>query len=56
MEKDGKWGQKNSMVDFCYLVSMWAPYADEDALRMMLDWAQWVDSTQNMLEVNMIKG
>lgn len=45
MEKDEKWGQKNSRVDFCYLVSIWAPNADEDALRMMMDWNHWVGST-----------
>lgn len=37
MEKDEKWGQRNSRVDLCYLASIWAPHADEDALRMMLD-------------------
>lgn len=42
MGKDRDWGQKNSRVDFCYMNSIWAPYADEDALRMGLDWQQWV--------------
>ncbi|KAI0892209.1 isoprenoid synthase domain-containing protein [Annulohypoxylon nitens] len=29
-------------ADFCYLSSMWAPDADEDALRFMLDLNYWV--------------
>ncbi|KAL8820954.1 MAG: hypothetical protein Q9191_007411 [Dirinaria sp. TL-2023a] len=43
MEKDEKWGQRNSRVDLCYMVCIWAPHADEDALRTMLDWNYWVD-------------
>ncbi|KAI0887012.1 Presilphiperfolan-8-beta-ol synthase [Annulohypoxylon maeteangense] len=41
-----KWDQKmiamNTRVDFCYLASLWAPTADEAALRVVLDWAHWV--------------
>ncbi|KAL9599822.1 MAG: hypothetical protein Q9219_003608 [cf. Caloplaca sp. 3 TL-2023] len=52
MEKDEKWGQRNSRVDLCYLASMWAPYADEDALRMMLDWNHWVGIRYGSFEWN----
>jgi len=41
---DEKTSQKNSRVDLCYLASIWAPNADEEALRMMLDWNHWVCS------------
>lgn len=33
---------KNTKVDLCYLASIWAPTADAEALRMMLDWNHWV--------------
>ncbi|OTA98480.1 hypothetical protein M426DRAFT_69724 [Hypoxylon sp. CI-4A] len=39
---DEKARAKNTRVDLCYLVSIWAPDADEEALRMMLDWNHWV--------------
>ena len=42
---DQKWAVKNSRVDLCYLASTWAPYCDEEALRMMVDWNHWVRST-----------
>lgn len=45
MDKDEKWGQRNSRVDLTYLASIWAPSADEDAFRMMYDWNHWVGST-----------
>ncbi|KAI0169616.1 Presilphiperfolan-8-beta-ol synthase [Hypoxylon sp. FL1284] len=42
MNWDEKTSAKNTRVDLCYLASIWAPEADEDALRMMLDWNHWV--------------
>ncbi|KAK4032622.1 isoprenoid synthase domain-containing protein [Parachaetomium inaequale] len=42
MGKDKKWAERNTRVDLCYLASIWAPEADEEALRMMLDWNHWV--------------
>ncbi|KAL3483007.1 Presilphiperfolan-8-beta-ol synthase [Aspergillus germanicus] len=39
---DEKWASRNSKVDLCYLASIWAPYCDEEALRMMVDWNHWV--------------
>ena len=50
MEKDEKWGQRNSRVDLCYMASIWAPDADEDALRMMVDWNYWVDLFNAILD------
>ncbi|KAI0393303.1 Presilphiperfolan-8-beta-ol synthase [Xylariaceae sp. FL0594] len=42
MKMDERTNQKNARVDLCYLASIWAPNADEEALRMMLDWNHWV--------------
>lgn len=42
MKMDEKTSAKNTRVDLCYLASIWAPDADEEALRMMLDWNHWV--------------
>ncbi|RHZ53952.1 hypothetical protein CDV55_104405 [Aspergillus turcosus] len=39
---DDKWASRNSRVDLCFLASIWAPYCDEEALRMMVDWNHWV--------------
>ncbi|KAK8052035.1 Presilphiperfolan-8-beta-ol synthase [Apiospora rasikravindrae] len=33
---------RNAKVDLCYLASIWAPNANEEDLRMMLDWNHWV--------------
>ena len=52
MEKDGIWAQKNSRLDYCYLSAIWAPYADEEALRVILDWNNWVDPTHVILDVS----
>nr|AHY23930.1 terpene synthase [Hypoxylon sp. E7406B] len=41
LKMDEKASVKNSRVNLCYLISMWAPTADDEALRMMLDWAHW---------------
>ncbi|KAK8080608.1 hypothetical protein PG997_008426, partial [Apiospora hydei] len=32
---------RNTKVDLCYLASIWAPDANEEDLRMMLDWNHW---------------
>ncbi len=37
-----KWAARNSKVDLAYLASIWAPFCDENALRMMVDWNHWV--------------
>ncbi|KAI9035559.1 terpene synthase family protein [Aspergillus affinis] len=37
-----QWAARNSKVDLAYLASIWAPYCDEEALRMMVDWNHWV--------------
>ncbi|KAI0206676.1 Presilphiperfolan-8-beta-ol synthase [Astrocystis sublimbata] len=42
MHMDEKMSARNTRVDLCFLASIWAPDADEDALRMMLDWNHWV--------------
>ncbi|KAJ8121679.1 hypothetical protein ONZ43_g1933 [Nemania bipapillata] len=42
MKFDEKTNARNTRVDLCYLASIWAPDADEEALRMMLDWNHWV--------------
>ncbi|KAK7956148.1 uncharacterized protein PG986_005370 [Apiospora aurea] len=33
---------RNTKVDLCYLASIWAPDANEEDLRMMLDWNHWI--------------
>ncbi|KAI0410412.1 Presilphiperfolan-8-beta-ol synthase [Xylaria grammica] len=42
MNMDEKTSAKNTRADFCFLASIWAPNADEEALRMLLDWNHWV--------------
>ncbi|GAW16728.1 hypothetical protein ANO14919_061650 [Xylariales sp. No.14919] len=42
MNMDEKTSAKNTSADFCFLASIWAPNADEEALRMLLDWSHWV--------------
>ncbi|OTB10482.1 hypothetical protein K445DRAFT_70183 [Daldinia sp. EC12] len=42
MKMDEKASDKNSKVDFCYMICIWAPDADEEALRIMLDWNNWI--------------
>ncbi|KAI1419590.1 Presilphiperfolan-8-beta-ol synthase [Xylaria sp. FL1777] len=42
MNMDEKTSSRNTRVDLCFLASIWAPDADEEALRMMLDWNHWV--------------
>ncbi|KAI1297832.1 Presilphiperfolan-8-beta-ol synthase [Xylaria venustula] len=42
MNFDEKMNARNTRVDLCFLASIWAPDADETALRMMLDWNHWV--------------
>ncbi|KAI0533379.1 Presilphiperfolan-8-beta-ol synthase [Xylaria digitata] len=37
-----KTSAKNIRVDFCFLSSIWVPNADEEALRMTLDWNHWI--------------
>jgi hypothetical protein len=54
MKMDEKTSQKNSRVDLCYLASIWAPNADEEALRMMLDWNHWVSRSSSRLVSNLL--
>lgn len=42
LHADEKWAAKNTKADFAYLVALWAPYCDEEALRMMTDYNNWV--------------
>ncbi|KAJ3557354.1 hypothetical protein NPX13_g9945 [Xylaria arbuscula] len=42
MKWDKKASAKNTRTDLCYLVALWAPTCDEEALRVMLDWQHWV--------------
>lgn len=42
LQADDKWAARNTKVDLAYLASIWAPYCDEEALRMMVDWNHWV--------------
>ncbi|PKX94108.1 terpene synthase family protein [Aspergillus novofumigatus IBT 16806] len=39
---DQQRASRNSRVDLCFLASIWAPYCDDEALRMMVDWNHWV--------------
>lgn len=42
MHADEKWAAKNSKVNLCFLASAWAPHCDEEALRTIVDWNNWV--------------
>lgn len=41
-QPDDEWALKNSKMDLCYLASVSAPDADEEALRVVVDWNKWV--------------
>ncbi|KAI0850474.1 terpenoid synthase [Daldinia vernicosa] len=43
MKMDEKTSARNKRVDFCYLGALWAPDADEESLRVLLDWCHWFD-------------
>lgn len=34
--------KRNAKADFAYMNAIWAPHADEEAFRMMVDWHHWV--------------
>ncbi|KAI1386076.1 isoprenoid synthase domain-containing protein [Hypoxylon trugodes] len=42
MKMDEKTSARNVGMDFCYLMSIRAPDADEEALKMITNWVQWV--------------
>jgi hypothetical protein len=42
MRMDEKSAARNTKGDFCYLSATWVPQADEEALRMIVDWNSWV--------------
>ncbi|KAI1159663.1 terpenoid synthase [Nemania serpens] len=42
MNMDEKTNAKNMRYDMCYFCSICVPTADEEALRMVLDWNHWV--------------
>ncbi|EKG10918.1 Terpenoid synthase [Macrophomina phaseolina MS6] len=37
-----KTAQRNSKADFTYLASLWIADADEEALRVVVDWLHWI--------------
>ncbi|KAI0975940.1 Presilphiperfolan-8-beta-ol synthase [Xylaria arbuscula] len=39
---DEKMTKRNVQADFAYMNAIWAPHADEEAYRMMVDWHHWV--------------
>ncbi|KAF2971668.1 hypothetical protein GQX73_g1886 [Xylaria multiplex] len=39
---DEKMAERNAKADFAYMNAIWAPHADEEAFRMMVDWHHWV--------------
>ncbi|KAI1272131.1 Presilphiperfolan-8-beta-ol synthase [Xylaria sp. FL0933] len=39
---DEKMTKRNVKADFAYMNAIWAPHADEEAYRMMVDWHHWV--------------
>ncbi|GME40823.1 Terpene synthase metal binding domain protein [Neofusicoccum parvum] len=39
---DEKEARRNSKADFTYMASVWIPDADEEALRVVVDWLHWV--------------
>lgn len=42
MQADDESAARNSRMDLCYLASVSAPDADEEALRVVVDWNKWV--------------
>lgn len=42
MQADEECAAKNSKMDLCYLASVTTPDADEEALRVVVDWNKWV--------------
>ncbi|KAI2606579.1 Presilphiperfolan-8-beta-ol synthase [Hypoxylon sp. NC1633] len=42
MNMDEKMCARNVRTDLCYMTSIWVPNADEEALRVMLDFNHWV--------------
>ncbi|KAM7200837.1 Presilphiperfolan-8-beta-ol synthase [Naviculisporaceae sp. PSN 640] len=42
MNQDSTWAARNAKVDLAYLASAWAPDADEDLMRTIMDWNHWV--------------
>lgn len=39
---DEKAARRNSKADFTYLAALWIPDADEEALRVVVDWLHWI--------------
>ncbi|KAI1746642.1 Presilphiperfolan-8-beta-ol synthase [Xylaria castorea] len=39
---DETMAKRNAKADFAYMNAIWAPHADEEAYRMMVDWHHWV--------------
>ncbi|KAI0437867.1 Presilphiperfolan-8-beta-ol synthase [Xylaria telfairii] len=39
---DEDMASRNAKADFAYMNAIWAPHADEEAFRMMVDWHHWV--------------
>lgn len=39
---DAKEAIRNSKADFTYMAAIWIPDADEEALRVVVDWLHWV--------------
>ncbi|KAF9877982.1 pentalenene synthase [Colletotrichum karsti] len=46
---------KNSIADFTYLVSWWAPYCDAEALRTMVDWQNWAFAWDDQFDEGHLK-
>ncbi|KAI0808724.1 Presilphiperfolan-8-beta-ol synthase [Xylaria sp. FL0064] len=47
---DEKMTKRNVKADFAYMNAIWAPHADEEAYRMMVDWHHWVFSFDDQFD------
>ncbi|RWA13226.1 hypothetical protein EKO27_g1845 [Xylaria grammica] len=47
---DEKMAKRNSKADFAYMNAIWAPHADEEAYRMMVDWHHWVFAFDDLFD------
>ncbi|KAI8624673.1 Presilphiperfolan-8-beta-ol synthase [Xylariaceae sp. FL1651] len=47
--------KRNAKADFAYMNAIWAPDADEEAFRMMVDWHHWVFAFDDQFDEGHLK-
>lgn len=48
LKGDDRMAIKFDKLDIAFLVAMWSPYCDEEALAVMTDWNNWVWRVSHM--------